>query len=105
MASEGYDVAVNDEKILELTGALGEAAKNIATKIEEIYTQIHALNEDWEGKSFTAFVEKCDSYRSALDTLPEVLKAFEKMINDDLIVAKDAMYGTVVEQLSIMGGE
>lgn len=105
MASEGYDVAVNEDKISELLSVLSDSnIAEIDQLITDIYTKIDEFQEYWEGASFTTFSEKCHSYEEGLRTLPKVLTAFQKLIVDDLIPAKDTLCTEVENQLEIMKG-
>lgn len=110
MSTEGYDFAFNDVVIDDVAKKLGETATEIDELIKAIYDEIYLMQTSgcWDGESYTTFKEKCESYRSGLETLPEVLNAFKKLIDDNstgLGAAKNTMYEKVVTQLEKMGGE
>ncbi len=71
-----YEFVADAEKMQDLHNDLVNTAKDITTFIEEIYSKVNDLNSVWSGDSYDAFKSRCESYRTNLEELPDVLNAF-----------------------------
>lgn len=73
-----YTFAVDTDEIERLKTTLENAEDLMSNGITDIYSEIGAMgdNNSWGGDSYTDFSNGALKYKSALETLPGVLKAF-----------------------------
>lgn len=71
-----YDFVADAEKLQDMHNDLVNTADNITTFIQDIYTKVNDLNNVWSGSSYDAFKARCESYRTNLEQLPDILNAF-----------------------------
>ena len=77
-----YTFAADDGKLTTLASDLRGKSDETSGHINTTYGSIGGFETDWQGESYDTFVEGCEAYRGALETIPEVLnnfaEAFEK---------------------------
>ena len=72
-----YTFAVDTKEIVQLKTTLKNAEDLMSSGIKDIYSEIGDMEGDvWSGDSYTDFSNGAVKYKSALETLPGVLKAF-----------------------------
>ena len=72
-----YTFAVDTDEIERLKTTLENAEDLMSNGITDIYSEIGDMEGDvWSGDSYTDFSNGALKYKSALETLPGVLKAF-----------------------------
>lgn len=74
-----YTFALDTDKMTALATELKTTSSNIQSGIESIFTSIDGMEgKCWSGSSYTTFHDGAHNYKGALDTLDEVVQAFEK---------------------------
>ena len=72
-----YTFAVDTDEIVQLKKSLKNAEDLMSSGITDIYSEIGAMEDNsWSGVSYSDFSNGALKYKSALETLPGVLKAF-----------------------------
>lgn len=71
-----YGFVADDVKIGDLKKTLSDASTNITDYTEKIYAAVADMNSVWSGDAYNAFSAKCETYRSSLTRLTEILTAF-----------------------------
>ena len=66
-------------QIKELASDLKKNAGEIETVIAGIFSKLEGLNGNgWQGTAYDTFLKQCNSYKTALNKLPEVINDFAK---------------------------
>ena len=74
-----YTFALDTDKMTALATELKTTSTNIQNGIESIFTSVDGMEGNcWSGSSYTTFRDGAHNYKGALDTLDEVVKAFEQ---------------------------
>lgn len=74
-----YTFALDTDKMTNLATELKTTSTNIQDGIESIFTSVDGMEGNcWSGSSYTKFRDGAHNYKGALDTLDEVVKAFEQ---------------------------
>lgn len=76
-----YGFVADDAKLTDLKTQLSDASTSIADYTTQIYDIVADLNTVWEGEAYSAFVAKCETYRSSLTRLSEILAAFSEEVS------------------------
>jgi hypothetical protein len=78
-----YDFADNQDSLQVVIDDLVLAQKELNQSIDSIYGLLTGkLNQSWSGTVYTAFMNRCNFYRPALEELITLIGAFEKMFNE-----------------------
>jgi len=98
-----YTFAVDTDKIETLKNGLGIASAEIGRNIPIIFTKIGEMetNKDWSGTSYDSFRDGTKKYANALDTLPQVIKAFETELGT-IKDSADSLIKYIGAEISIM---
>ncbi len=94
------DFATNSGLLEELREHLNDAITTIIEEEGLIFSGITDLKESWDGQSYEAFREKCETYRPAMNSLISILEAYKDMI-DKVIVESDQLVSDIATQLHI----
>ena len=81
-----YDFSTNTSSISDLAKQLSDASNNVKAYVDGIYATIDNLKNSWNGTTYDSFKNMCEGYRTTMNALPEILKAFS-----------DIMYGEVTD--------
>lgn len=109
--NEGIEMnfIVDIEKLNTLKNELNTASYKIEEEVEEIYNLIYSLGGEgensadapWQGDSYEAFKAKCDESKPALESLSLVIRAYSKMIEDQVFVQANDLVANVNSNLSL----
>ena len=75
-----YDFAADSDKLLALAEDLKGFANEVEAKIANIYSNLDSIKENWYDESYTTFWNECLGFKSSLDTLVLILKAYAEIL-------------------------
>lgn len=75
-----YDFAADSDKLLALATALENHASNVETKIADIFSSIDGMQSSWNDESYATFWNECLGFKSSLDTLVLILRAYAEIL-------------------------
>ena len=87
----------NIANLIEQIGHVHDAVNNA---INDIYVNVKALGNGWEGEDYTEYQTKLTNYRPYLNTLVFFLEAYLSLLGD-LSTAASTLETAVTESLSI----
>lgn len=107
-----YTFAVDTEKMAALENKLVEAKENISGAddptggIPGIFAVIKNLPADkaWSGSSYDAFYSGAQRYEEPMNTLPQVIEAFEKEVHRLTPVAEETI-STISTEVTNMSSD
>ena len=76
------DFAVNEAFLTEVKSRLDSDAEEINGLVNSIYGKIAGLNSSWGGDSYNEFASSCEEYKTSMQQLSTILKAFAVLIDD-----------------------
>ena len=94
------DFGVDSTLVDELVTSLKGAADQLEAEIELIYQAIGEMQEDWDGESYAKFYERCSSYRTSLDTLVAVIRAYGKLLENQVEGKVEELENVIYSNLS-----
>lgn len=68
--------AVNNDVLTELINNIKSGATTLRSNIEGVYNSIGGFQSSWDGPAYTAFKERCDAFRPALDEVADIIEAY-----------------------------
>lgn len=72
----GWDFTADSDKQTELSKNLNEAADNFDEKVNSMYSEVSTLSSYWVGEDYDLFVERTESYKTALQDLSNGIRMF-----------------------------
>lgn len=75
-----YDFAADSDKLESLASSLEACAGNVESCIGEIYGAIDSLDSYWNDESYVTFFNECLGFKSSLDTLVLILRAYAEIL-------------------------
>lgn len=78
-----YDFAADSDKLLSLASELEGRAGVIETRIKSIYDALNSLENSWNDESYASFWNECVGFRSSLDALVLILRAYAHILKSE----------------------
>ena len=76
-----YDFAADSDKLKNLANELNAHASNVEANIADIFSSLDGMQSSWDDESYATFWNECLGFKSSLDTLVLILKAYAEILN------------------------
>lgn len=75
-----YDFAADSAKLQTLATSLEGHAGNVETFVNDIYNALNSLENSWNDESYATFWNECVGFKSSLDALVLILRAYAHIL-------------------------
>lgn len=75
-----YDFAADSDKLQNLATALETHASAVEAKISDIFSSLDSMQSSWDDESYATFWNECLGFKSSLDTLVLILRAYAEIL-------------------------
>lgn len=75
-----YNVACDSDKCADLAAALEAHAGNVESQIADIFSALDGMQTSWDDESYATFWNECLGFKSSLDTLVLILRAYAEIL-------------------------
>ncbi len=79
-----YNIAVDVPQLGDLSSQLASYKERLSGHINSIYSEINAMQDNWQGKSYITFNNECYSYAGALQALVALVDAYKAIVDGEV---------------------
>ncbi len=79
-----YNIAVDVPQLSELSSQLASYKERLSGHINSIFSEINAMQDNWQGQSYITFNNECYSYAGALQALVALVEAYKAIVDGEV---------------------